>query len=449
MRRQSNTYTTADSSTQLLCTDNSGVGYAAIFPTEYYAAVRNRQWTYKGKNGIVDSFGLSLAGLFAEIYGYKAGTWKRIEANEDYSRNNYTIKESVVRAPANATVLDRTKLNGYYERVRWTSKYAYEVLNVTVLKYGRPSDMVVKVLINTYLRTCIPKYCLIKQVDYQTQNVDIMCTDGVYLRNKVLAKAMSTEVGDVKLSVSELVRPNLLDFRVDPNDNTFISTCTSHFRRHNVDEGVLIEVRDRTDRTSTEGWCSTASIEGVAAKYQFRLPITPTKYRDRVSFVLVQQEAADVINDIWYDSKSNEFIVDDLHTAKPRALKFLVCDVNSISYKDVYFAPRHTDAYETALKDQTKVKNKRVISKLENSIGSSTKAMFTKPRYIRRIRMKFNTVGFNDTIYGGVGVFYLDARPEALYRKSIEKNDPSLRKDTRGASSINDPTLPELAGSQQ
>jgi glutaredoxin-related protein len=436
MRRQQNTYTIVDTVTQLLCIDGNGVAHAAIFPTEYYAEIRKSQWSFKGKNGIVDSFGVSIASFFADVYGYKNGQWKRVEQNEDYFRRNYTSKfVPIFSFPAKQSYGDV-----YYERVKWKSKYKCEALKIIVTKYGHPTEMSVTILVNTYLRASVPKYCNLKTLP--SGYLDIVCLDGMPLRRKILSAAMGTD--DVREYISETCRPNILDFRIDPNDNSYISTDKSHIRRHYVDEGVLIEVRDRSDRTSATGWRTCDDFN----KSQFRLPATSTKYEDRVSFVLVQEGVADVINDIWYDSSKDEFIVDDLHVAEPRQLKYLVCDVNSIAYKDVYFAPKHTERYANALKASSsdELKGKRRLARIENALDSQSK-MFTKPKYLKLMHIRFNTVGFNTTVYGGVGVFYLDARPEAMYKKDTKNSTASQRKDTRGASSIHDPTLPELAGS--
>lgn len=433
MRRQKNVYTIEGDVAQLACVDNSDVTHLVVFPAEYVSIVRGSHWAYKGKNGIVNSFGTSIASIFAELYGFAKNTWKRIEPNEDHFKRNYTLKfvpEYVGLIPK--TIIDHS--DEYFERVRWTSKYKCELLEVVVLRYGVPHGSI-KILVNTYLRTAIPKYCKLKET---ATGVEILCLNGEPLRTEILKAAMGSD--DVKEFNRETFRPDVLDFRIDPNDNTYVSTNTSHIRVHRVDEGALLEVRERIDRTSKERWVRT---EGRTDN-RFRVPVVPTMYEDRAFFVLVDDEVAERINDLWYNAMRDEVIVDDLVTAEARPLKYLVCDTMNIEYKNVYFAPRLTKRYLKATAHQESPKHRRRAAKIENAIDNKLH-MYTKPSYIKHVRMKFNTVGFNTTIYGGVGVYYIDCRADALHR-AIKTDDPTLRKDTRGASSMHDPKLPELTG---
>lgn len=414
MKRQQNTYTVVGAVAQLLCTDSKGVSYAAIFPAEYYATIRTSQWCYKGKNGIVDSFGVSIAAHFAAAYGYKDGKWVRVEPNEDYFKRNYTAK--VAPGPTGATVNrvygpTRTPLVITYQpRVKWRSKYECEFIRINVARNGVASGTTITVQINKYLRHTIPSHCVLRTDDLG--HLLVLCTDGTLLASKVIGYAM----GDVTPTVRDTALKDPLDLRVDPNDNTFVSTPYSYVRKHTTEDGIILELLERGDHTARLGWRGDDTLTE-----QFRMPLVRTKYRNRVCYVMVDSKTVDQINDIWYDDMIGEVMVDDLLVAKKRPLKYLVCDVNGIEYNNIYIAPALNSAYSMAASKLGDTKSKRIVAKYENNVnGAGAHRMYSDAKYITKARLKFNTVGFNDTIYGGVGVHYLDCRPDALYR-SVRK----------------------------
>jgi len=407
---QQNRYVIVDNVVELQCVQRDGSIISALFPREYYELVARYHWYMRGKYGIYNTTAGSLASFLAYHYCYLDNKWQRIEPNEDYFPRNFT-KKVIKNAQTTGNIANiRRKPAEEYEsqkfpRVRWTNKYKCEQLELRVLHYGFPSKLKVKILINTYLRTYIPMYCVFS-------NSKLYTPTGIELAKLVLSAAMGMPIEEIPSIRAECNRNNQLDYRIDPNDNQFIAINKSIIRRHIVEEGVLLELRQRDDITNNP-WVATASD----ASRHFRLPQEATRYKDRVSYLLVDTEVADKIDNVWYDSMKNEFIVSDIIVKDSRPIKFLVCDVFSIKYKNIYFQPRMKRRYAEAVKHAgDKGKYDRIIARTENNVNKSG---YTLPIYQTRRRMGFNVIGFNTTIYGGVGIHYLDCRASALNIKSV------------------------------
>jgi hypothetical protein len=436
MRRQKNIYTVVDDVAQLLCVNEKGESYAAIFPAEFYSEIRQCQWAYKGKNGIVDSFDSTLASLLANRYGYRESNWKRIESNEDFFPRNYTLRsvQSSGFIPTNDNELLAVYKDSYFPRMKWKSKYTCEVLELTVLRGNHPTKMKVKILINTYLRHFVPKYCIIRQKPRLP--VDIVCPGTeLPLRMKIMQEILNVEDDALESYRHDTWhRENHLDFRVDPNDNTFISTNQTTIRKHRTEDGVILELREKPDVTCNFGW------NHGNTKPQYCVPNISTKYMPRTSFVLVDDRVADCIVNMWYNSSGHEFMVDDIISKRPRALKYLVCDVHGYQYNNVYFAPELTTRYAKLLSAKDNYRAMSSATRIENSASTDEykMKMFTEPKYIRKVRLSFRTTFFNTTIYGGVGIHCLDARFDSMYLPAHLKpnTDPTQRKDTRGTGSL-------------
>lgn len=429
MSVQTITYTENNGVALLTSHAPNGTRAFALFPAVWLPLVQEYRWTHKGKNGFValDAPNTTLAGILATAYGYKNGAWVRVEPNENYYASNYRARgvSSTLLCAGRARSLDKSQYRAMYERTKWRSKLACETLPVQLLRRGKVQGTL-NVRVNTYLRHYIPKYVVLHR-EGTCARLDTI--DGVSVRQCVLAAAMGyASYRDLPSMYSfDLVRSDPLDFRVNPDDNTFIATTRSTLRKHVVDDGVVFEVTERADRAKYSAWCDSTAL--------FRVPCDTTRYYDRAFYIKVDANVADHIDDLTLNTVNGaqEVMVSDDIVPGVRPLKYLVADIAGIRYRNVYIAPVPLGRLKKALANMGDPKMRRIVAKMENRTGEDGSA-YTKPVYVRKAKVSFNKECFDTTIYGGVGVYCLDCRASALYvpiYKSEKQNERSGTNTTR------------------
>jgi hypothetical protein len=400
-------------------------GVHAIFELALLPLIKTYHWCYRGKGVIKNEFGETLCGRIAMLYNFDADEYTRRVCNDDYTYDNYTTRTAAAIGRISGTLThvahvvhvphDRTPHDDMgvprLQRIKYTNKYQCETVTLAV-KTGGTINGTINVKINTFCRRYIPS--IVRVSDFRGKP-DVLTVSGLPLR--IWLQEELDEEADIRDKYGITVREDPFDFRVDPNDLTYIARREDRIRYHYIDDGIVLEIQENYHNTF-RGWPAVQ-----AESHQFRVPVCNTKHKPRRLFIIIDERVLDYIEKVWYNPHIDEFLVWDRLSKvdKKRPLKRLVCEVAGIRTENVYIAPRLNTRYKDAMEKSVDVSTQegilaaRRIAHYENKLHTSNRGnMFTKPRYIKRMKILAEKEYFCTEIYDGVGVWCLDMRAASL-----------------------------------
>ena len=398
------------------------------FPSEFLAEIKMFHWSYRGKSGIFNDFNESLAGYLANTYGYKGRNWRRKDvSSRSYLPDNYTTKlqASGVDVKNWKPIATDNRFTGrvqaFYERIKWSSKYKCETLSVKVGVYNVP------IYVNSYLRHCVPT-----EADFK--DGDLYLFDGTKLSNHIIINAGGGPEGETdRVGVTYTNRSNLLDYRVDPNVLRYSDEPYSHNRLHRTKidgkDVVIYEQIDSPKDSVRFNWkwqprdSSEAFLIGENGGWRRSFVMFDAQYLDALYKLSPALK-------IYYRSADQEWIVSEYSVnsigeteIKAHQLKRVLLSESGAKVSYEYFAPRLSKSYAAALKAvETKEGKDRLsalktISKYENATteekGNRGK-MFVKPKVQHHRKIYALRNYFCTDLYGGVGVWCKDLRCDSL-----------------------------------
>lgn len=439
MRRHINYYSFDNqSSCRVLRVDRGNMPEIVVYFDEtYYNDVKLYNWSYKGKNGIMNEFNVSLGAFLAEKVGYKAGNWKRIHKDGDYRATNFTVKINGADAARLAQIRPKLGENvssvPCFPRKRWISKYTCEDLTLEVVTPMTHIPVgVITIQVNTCYRHYVPTKILLK-------NGELVCIGtGETLASKLLKDAGCDPQGKIYCS-SWFNRRHELDYRIDPNNMSYVDTPNGHIRKHSVDipsdnvddaptSAVIFEYRERSQ--STIGWHNYWLPANKDE--QFRIPLGATAAQvnldgtrvitchERTSFVMVDANLANGIVEVYYNGKNDEFYAkttDDEDSFM--LLKRYVAEKAGMHVKNTYIPSRMTKAYAKAMeKSGDKGSGDRRRAVYENrAMDEKGHKCFIDGKHLTHRKVIATKSYFCTSIYGGVGVWVKDLRACSIHVK--------------------------------
>jgi hypothetical protein len=420
MRRQENFYeTVTDSKTRLRIVGKNTV--VVDFASALAAGVKLYQWSHRGKGVIVNEFGVTIAAHLAQEYGFAEGEWTRIVANHNYTADNYTLR---TMAGADNAAIPNVKHEfdamgiPFHERIRYKNKHVTTAL--TVPRYDGKAPIVIQ--INEFLVQYVPTLLGVRKGV-------VVCKDGTPLKRYLLQRL---DIGvDVAKYWAHTNIQDEFDLRFDTVTMTYMSRKIDRMRYHFVtdeddEEYVVLEVRE--EAANTRFWWQ-ADIDA-----KWRVPYGNTVHQPRVSYVIVDTDVFDRIDDVFYDDKHGEWMVRDSESnvltdagfIKPTQLKRLVANRAGLQIDNVFIQPELNARYKKAMEctaglDSVEGRRAaRIRARYENhSSLDGGKAMYSPARNVKRRQVIADKMYFCPSIYGGVGVWCFDMRKQSVRLRGI------------------------------
>lgn len=437
MQRQSNRYERL-ADTRYVLHIGGKTPMRCVFGEDVYHNVKVFNWSHRGRGVIKNEFNETFGAVVAYTYGYDVWDWTRKVANDDYTAGNFCLRseqEHNTDVTADATIKKRNDSMRllwakqydpmgvpFMERVKYKTKYECDI--VTIPRFDSLSD--IKIHINRFLVQYIP-------VTVGMKNGAIVCKDGTLLKVLLLEK-LGVEI-NVRRYWSNTNIQDEFDLRIDPNDTTFCSRNIDRVRHHyicdtdtGVDERyVVIEVRENVYNNRFR-W-----MAGHDDKW--RLPYGHTVHEPRVSYVVVDEDVFERIDETFYDDRAQEWLVRDSESmdltetgfVKPIQLKRLVAEMAGLNINNVYIQPELNSKYKKALEctadlttpEGRKAARRRYLYENHASIDSG-QAMYKPAKLVKRRQVVADKQYFCTSIYGGVGVWCFDLRKCSVRLRGIQ-----------------------------
>ena len=435
MQRQSNRYERlADDKYVLHIGGKTPV--SCVFNEDVYNNVKAFNWSHRGKGVIKNNFDETLGAVVAFTYGYDSFNWTRKVSNDDYTASNFCTREeqaSCTPTIAPEELAERIRLGKdeaynkkfdpkgvpFMARVKYGTKY--ECVKLPIPRFDSLSD--VTILINKFLIQYVP-------VTVGLKNGIVVCKDGTPLKVLLLEK-LGIDV-NVRKYWAHVHIQNEFDLRIDPNDTTYVSRRMDRVRTHFItdsDDGeryVVIEIQENMYNNKFR-W-----LADISAKW--RVPYGFTIKEPRVSYVIVDEDVYERIDEVFWDDRAQEWFVRDCESTdlteagfiKPTQLKRLVASMSGLQIDNVYIAPEINPKYKLAM-DSTadlttpegrKAARRRATYENHSSLDSG-QAMYKPAKLIKRRHVVADKQYFCTSIYGGVGVWCFDMRKCSVRLRGI------------------------------
>lgn len=416
----------------------SGKTYEAIFDADLYYLIKLYKWKNRGKNVILNEFGVTLANFIADKIGYDSGEWVRKANNNDFRTSNYTTKlDAIVPEKVAATAALRVA-----RRKEELAKRGFDPCGVALcerVKYKTQNecvDLKLSVIGSEYTITIQINKFLIQYVPTKIRMIDgvVCCPDNTPLKIVLFEKVWDEDDVDMhpRRFPSITWLHDELDLRIDTGARRLVSHVEDVLRYHYVHDDdtdedlVVIEAIERRSLTRFN-WVPTGDL--------FKLPNSVFSYEGmpRVAYVVVDEDVADLIASVRYCGTREEWLCyeenpkafRESNIPKARPLKRVVAEAAGMECDNVYVNATLSLRYKKALDcnaDLTTPEGRRAARiryRYENRM--TTQRMGVDGYLQRRRQVIADKLYFCPYIYGGVGVWCADLRKRSVRLKGIQE----------------------------